>query len=65
MRMLKKLIWSHKVSVPVPENNELEVWLEENMGKYKARWTVVYSYKTLDYYFRNEKDALMFALRWS
>lgn len=64
MRTLKKLIWPHKVSVPVLENADIEYWLGENMGIFKGKWNVVYNHKTIDYYFRNEKDAILFALRW-
>lgn len=64
MRILKKELWPCKVSIPIPENNQIEVWLDQNLGRFKGRWNVVYNHSTLDYYFRNGQDATLFALRW-
>ena len=69
MRVLKKELWPHKVAVNVEEHHEkiddIEVWLGEHYGAFKSRWNVVYHHNGTDYYFRQGRDATMFALRWS
>jgi hypothetical protein len=69
MRQLKKEIWPAKIPIYKDEfdagHYEIECWLGENMGPFKGRWNQVPSMKGVDYYFRNTKDATMFALRWS
>lgn len=69
MRQLKKEIWPAKIPVPMTIDNgghyEIENWLGENMGPFKGRWNQVPTMKGVDYYFRNSKDATMFALRWA
>lgn len=36
-------------------------WLEDNIGEYYADW----NYTGFDFMFKNEKDAIHFALRWA
>jgi hypothetical protein len=64
MRRLKKELWPYKVTV---ENytDELEAWLEENMGVFRKKWNAVYNHDQSDYYFCEQQDAAWFALRWS
>ena len=69
MRVLKKELWPHKVAVnvegPTPEKiDDIEAWLGEHYGAFKSRWNAVYHYNRTDYYFRQGRDATMFALRW-
>ena len=69
MRQLKKEIWPYKVSINESDNGykiiEIETWLEETMDEFGNKWTPVYRSSTTDYYFREEKDATWFALRWT
>jgi len=69
MRILKKELWPHKVAVNVDDSNmkidDIESWLGEHCGIFKSRWNAVYHYNKTDYYFRQGRDATMFALRWS
>lgn len=65
MRRLKKELWPCKISVPGElDPYDVEIWLGENCGSIKNRWNVVYNFSTVDYYFRDNQDMLMFALRW-
>lgn len=36
-------------------------WLSENIGKYTEDW----AYSTTSYYFKTEKDMLLFTMRWA
>lgn len=69
MRVLKKELWPAKILVPLtidrPEHYNIENWLGENMGAFKGRWNQIPCNKGVHYYFRNSKDATMFALKWS
>ena len=68
MRELKKVFWPHKISVTViedPNPDAIEIWLGQNMGQFRGRWNAVYYHDHTDYYFRDARDATVFALRWS
>lgn len=69
MRRLKKELWPSKIVIPMTidrvEHYKIEEWLGENMGPFKGRWNQVPTHHSVDYYFRNSKDATMFTLRWS
>jgi hypothetical protein len=69
MRQLKKELWPAKILIPKDEfdvgHYDIEMWLGEKMGAFKGRWNMVPTLKGVDYYFRDGKDATMFALRWS
>lgn len=68
MRELKKELWPHKVVLNSDWKDEItkvEIWLGQQLGTFKGRWTVVYQYNRTDFYFRNEQDATLFALRWA
>lgn len=69
MRILKKELWPAKILIPMNEfhdgHYEIENWLGKNMGAFKGRWNQVPCPKGVHYYFRNGKDATLFALRWS
>lgn len=61
--MKKKFQWWQVKGL---ENNDADyVWLNELMGDpdYTARWW--YEQSTNNFYFRQEKDAMMFELMWS
>ena len=66
MRELKKAIWPHKV--PINDGvaaSDAELWVGETMGIYHGRWNFIVRYTGVDFYFKDEKDAVLFALRWS
>jgi hypothetical protein len=69
MRELKKELWPYKVEVNhkvfINSVTEIELWLGKQFGTFKDRWTVVYQTDhTTYFYFRESKDAIIFALRW-
>ena len=63
MRMLNKGLWPHRVIVE-PDIDRHEAWLLEHMGPIRDRWNVVYKPRNIVYYFRDERDAAVFVLRW-
>lgn len=66
MRTLKKELWPHKITIDFPAaDSEREQWLGEQLGAFKVNWNIVYFHNKTDFYFRNEQDALLFALRWA
>jgi hypothetical protein len=69
MRVLKKELWPHKVAVNVDDTtmkiDEIELWLGKTCGVFRDQWNAVYQHNRTDYYFRQGRDATMFALRWS
>ena len=70
MRILKKELWPHKIELNVSDDTgdkiyDIEIWLGEHLGCFKDRWNAVYKHNGTDFYFREGKDATMFALRWS
>lgn len=67
MRELNKALWPHKITLKTDEDFNtlpIETWAEEKFGKFRKQWNVVYRVNRIDYYFKNAKDATMFALRW-
>jgi len=67
MRELKKAIWPHKVTIKdVVAASDAEIWLGETMGIYKGRrWTFIILFGSVEFYFKDEKDAVFFKLRWA
>jgi hypothetical protein len=69
MRVLRKELWPYKVKVNDKEFTtsitEMEIWLGEQLGTFKGRWNVVYHYNQTDFYFREGRDATLFALKWA
>lgn len=68
MRHLKKELWPYCVPVNSDRLDDItpvEIWLGSQLGTFKNRWNVVYQYNRTDFYFRNQADAVLFALKWS
>jgi len=68
MRELKKDLWPFKVKVnddTKHDTTRIEVWLGKQLGTFKNRWNVVYHHNKTYFYFRNEQDATLFALKWA
>ena len=66
MRELKKELWPYKVTIDTPESiTKMEIWLGKQLGTFKGRWNVVYQYNRTDFYFKDQGDATLFALRWA
>jgi hypothetical protein len=67
MRQLKKELWpcSVRVNLPPEDITPIELWLALQFGALKDRWNVIYRFNHTEYYFRNQKDANWFALRWA
>ncbi len=69
MRELKKELWPFRVKVNEKEFTnsitDIELWLGKQLGTFKGRWNVVYQHNCTYFYFREQKDANWFALRWS
>ncbi len=67
MRELKKELWPCKVRVNSDNKKDItsiELWLGEQFGTFKGKWNVVYQYNETHFYFKNQRDATWFALRW-
>ena len=68
MRELKKELWPYKVKIKKLQDavdiTTMEIWLGEMLGTFKGKWTIVYRHDGTDFYFRDERDANLFALRW-
>lgn len=67
MRELKRELWPVKVSLDeAKERNltEMEIWMGQKFGTFKGRWNIVQHFRGVDFYFRNEQDAVMFSLKW-
>ena len=68
MRELKKELWPCRVTVGSDYKNDItpiELWLGKQFRTFRGRWNVVYQHNETHFYFRNQKDANWFALRWS
>lgn len=68
MRKLKKEFWPCRVVVGSDWKKDItaiEIWLGKEFGTFKDRWYVIYQNNETHFYFRNQKDASWFALRWS
>lgn len=69
MRTLKKELWPHMVTIGQYQTTvdfcEIETWLGKQLGCLTDQWNVVYQYNKTDFYFRQGRDATLFALRWS
>lgn len=67
-RQLKKELWPHQVTVRSDIKHDItpiELWLGQQLGTFKDRWNVVYQFNRTDFYFRDQCDATLFALRWA
>ena len=42
----------------------IENWVIKNVGGYPERWNELIKGDTVDFYFKYESDAVLFALRW-
>lgn len=69
MRILNKKIWPYQITLPRLINpglltwDERTDWLRDNLSK--NDWYILGSSTHPQYYFKQEKDYLMFVLRWS
>ena len=67
MRKLKKSIWPHKVTIKDKTDAgviDAAIWLNQ-MGIYKGRWNFILLFGSVEFYFKDEKDAVFFKLRWA
>lgn len=67
-KRLRKELWPHRVTVNSDNKKditEIEIWLGRQLGTFKGRWNVVYRFNGTDFYFRNQGDATLFALKWA
>lgn len=67
-RRLRKELWPHQVTVNSDlkkDITEIEIWLGNQLGTFKGRWNVVYQFNRTDFYFRDQGDATLFALKWA
>jgi hypothetical protein len=69
MRELKRDLWPHKVVIKDRDRQaitEMEVWLTQKLGAFHYHWTIVHFIGgKADFYFKQEQDATLFALKWS
>ena len=61
MRVLNKKYWPYRIAVNSPQcgQGRIDDWLRENVT---GQYFVMSFY---EYYFAEEKDAMMFLLKWS
>ena len=66
MRILNKKYWPHRVVLNCKNYDNFDDMREWLHGSLKCEWQVVQgmSDKTLDFYFKEAKDATMFVLKW-
>ena len=67
MRILRKELWPYRVRInsdTLSDITPLETWLGERLGHFKGEWNVVYQYNHTDFYFKQQGNATMFALKW-
>ena len=69
MRRLKKEFWPSRVVLStdriIDDVDEIIFWLDARVGEFGVDWHRVEGFVNTDYYFRNQADATMFALKWS
>lgn len=69
MRVLKKSLWPYKITIDKPSDSlnltEMEIWLGNYFKTYHKKWYIIQGFSHTEFYFKNEKDATMFVLRWS
>ena len=66
-RELKRELWPHKVTINTTGLKDVgaaEEWLGSQLGAFKGQWNVVYRYNKTDFYFKENSNATMFALKW-
>ena len=58
--------WPYMITASPQCIQQQETWLEQNVGLIQQDWMVIaFTLHSVDYYFRRERDAVNFALRWS
>ncbi len=69
MRVLNKKYWPHLVVIDKPSDTlnltEMEIWLGNHFKTYHKRWYIIQGFRYTEFYFKTEKDANWFALRWA
>ena len=69
MRVLNKKYWPCLVTIPKPSDSlnltEMEIWLGKQFKTYHKRWYIVQGFSHTEFYFKNEKDANWFIMKWS
>ncbi len=68
MRRLKKELWPCRVELStdrtIDDVDDIFLWLQARVGEFGAAWHRVEGFVNTDYYFRNQADATIFALKW-
>ena len=68
MRRLKKEFWPSRVVLStdrtIDNMDDIFLWLQARVGEFERDWHRVEGFVNTDYYFRNQADATMFALKW-
>lgn len=66
--------WKYRITLNISNWDAAQAWCEENIGKFDDTWYklgidpieyVVEGQARSVWYFKNENDATMFALRWA
>ena len=66
----RKSKYKHKITVPkasINREEEMREWCEQSYGPggRKQRWRFGWIQNDSTFYFKSDKDAMMFVLRWS
>jgi hypothetical protein len=68
MRRLKKEFWPCRVVLStdrtIDDMDGIFLWLQARVGEHGSAWHRVDGFDNTDYYFRNQADATIFALKW-
>ncbi len=68
MRVLNKKYWPHMIVIDKPSDQlnltEMEIWLGSQFKTYHKRWYIIQGSSKTEFYFKTEKDANWFVLRW-
>jgi hypothetical protein len=69
VRRLKKEFWPCRVVLStdriIDDVTDISLWLQARVGEFERDWHRVEGFNNTDYYFRNQADATIFALKWS
>ena len=67
-RILNGNFWPYRITVYELKTGNIDIvedWLDQNVGVFREQWNTVYFYNYSDFYFRDSRDATLFALRWT
>lgn len=69
MRELNRTRWPHKIVIkdrdmPAADVSEMLAWMAERFGAQRDKWISIEHHSQTDVYFCEQRDVIMFRLRW-